>query len=288
MSLVLQQALLAGLLTGMLYALIAVGFALIFGVVRVFNLAYGEFIVIAGYICFWLWSLNGVDPLLSIPASMLILAAIGGATKKIMDGVGEPFEINTIVFTFGLALFLENLMLSMWSGDYRLVVVDYLNQSIPVIGVNTSLGRLLIFLVSIVAIALLHYFLKKTYTGMAMRATSQERDAASLMGINIKKMDLYAFAIGSAMAGIAGSLFVSIHYVYPSIGLEVTIIALVVSIFGGIGDMRSLILGGLILGLSESLTVALLGLQWKELAGFAMLILLLLFRPHGLLGGRRY
>lgn len=288
MSIVLQQALLAGLLTGMLYAMIAVGFALIFGVVRVFNLAHGEFIVIAGYICFWLWNLKGVDPLISIPISMLLLAAIGGSIEKIIDRVGEPFELNTIVFTFGLMLFLENLMLSIWSGDYRLVVVDYLNQSISILGVNTSFGRLLVFAVSLAAIALLHYFLKKTYTGMAMRATSQERDAASLMGINIKRIDLYAFSIGAAMAGIAGPLFVSIHYVYPSLGLEVTIIALVVTIFGGIGEVKSLILGGLILGISESFTVALLGLQWRELAGFAMLIVLLLLRPYGLVGGKRY
>ncbi len=288
MAIVLQQALLAGLLTGMLYALIAVGFALIFGVVRVFNLSHGEFIVIAGYISYWLWSLKGVDPLLSIPISMLLLSIIGGSIKKIMEGVKEPFELNTIVFTFGLTLFLENLMLSLWSGDYRLIAANYLDQSISILGVSTSLGRFLAFTVSLVAIALLHCFFKKTYLGLAMRATSQERDAASLMGINIKKIDLYAFSIGAALAGIAGPLFASIHYVYPSAGLEVTIIALVVTIFGGVGEIRGIILGGLILGISEAFTVALLGFQWRELAGFAMLIILLLLRPYGLLGGKRY
>jgi branched-chain amino acid transport system permease protein len=288
MSIALEQALLAGLLTGMLYALIAVGFALIFGAVRIFNLAHGEFIVIAGYISYWLWSLKGVNPLLSIPISMLLLLALGGSIKKIMDGVKEPFELNTIVFTFGLALFLENLMLSMWSGDYRLISADYLDQSISILGVNTSLGRFLVFAVSLIAIALLYYFLKKTYLGMAMRATSQERDAASLMGINVKSIDLYAFSIGAALAGIAGPLFASIHYIYPAVGLEITIIALVVTIFGGVGEIRGIILGGLILGMSESLTVAFLGFQWRELAGFAMLVILLLLRPYGLLGGRRY
>lgn len=288
MSIVLQQALLAGLLTGMLYALIAIGFALIFGVVRVFNLAHGEFIVIAGYISFWLWSLKSIDPLLSIPISMLLLSIIGGSAKKIMDGVKEPFELNTIVFTFGLTLFLENLMLSIWGGDYRLISAGYLDQSISLLGVSTSLGRFLVFAVSLAAIALIHYFLKKTYLGLAMRATSQERDAASLMGIDVKRIDLYSFSIGTGLAGVAGPLFASIHYVYPSVGLEVTIIALVVTIFGGVGEIRGIVLGGLILGISEALTVAYLGFQWRELAGFAMLIILLLLRPYGLLGGRRY
>ncbi|MFQ6050373.1 MAG: branched-chain amino acid ABC transporter permease [Candidatus Hydrothermarchaeota archaeon] len=285
---VLTQALVSGILLGTFYAVIATGFSLIFGVTRVFNLAHGEFVVIGGYIGYWLWKIYGINPFMSIPVSMILLILLGTFFQRILAYTREPYELNTLVLTFGLSIFLQNLMLALWSGNYRLIVIDSLEKSISLGIINTSLGRVFIFIFSIFSILFLHYFMKKTYFGKAMRATSQDRESAAITGINVKRMDLLAFSIGAAMTGAAGPLFASIHYLYPSVGIKATIIALIVTIFAGVGNIVGILAGGIILGVGESLTVAIMGSQWRELASSAILIALLLIRPYGLFEGRRY
>ncbi len=285
---VLTQSLVSGILLGTFYAVIATGFSLIFGVTRVFNLAHGEFVVIGGYIGYWLWKIYGINPFMAIPASMLGLVILGTIFQRILAYTKEPYELNTLVLTFGLSLFLQNSMLALWSGNYRVIVIDSLEKSISLGIVNTSLVRILVFIFSLSSILFLHYLLKKTYFGKAMRATSQDREAAAMTGINIHRIDFLAFSIGVAMTGAAGPLFASIDYLYPSVGIKATIIALIVTIFAGVGNIGGILAGGIVLGVGESLTVAILGSQWRELASSAILIALLLMRPRGLFEGKHY
>lgn len=285
---VLGQALASGILLGCFYALIALGFALVFGVGRVFNLAHGELVVIGAYVGYWLWESSGLNPFLAMPIAMIVLASTGLLAQKILARIGEPFELNALVFTFGASLFLQSLMLNLWTGNYRLLAVHYLERSIGAGGISIGLGRLAVAALSLFFIGAIHFLITKTHLGKALRATSQDREAASLMGINVLGVDRLTFCMGAAMAGAAGPLFALLHYLSPTAGVEATVIALVLTILGGIGKIGGILVGGLILGLADSLTVGLIGSQWKELVTFSILLLLLRFRSAGLSAGRRY
>ncbi|MBI5166822.1 MAG: branched-chain amino acid ABC transporter permease [candidate division NC10 bacterium] len=285
---VLLQAVVSGALMGLFYALLAAGFALIFGVVRVFNLAHGELVLIGAYLGYGLWALGGLDPLWSMPVAAAFLILVGFLVHRVLSRTSEPFELNTLVLTFGFSLLFQNLLLILMSGNYRLVVAQSFEQAFVLGPVSVSIGRLVVGVVSLISLGTLSFLLRGTYMGKVMRATSQDREAASLMGINVARIDLYVFAIGTGIAGMAGPLYATLHYVQPAAGVEATLIALILTIFGGVGRMEGLLLGGLIFGLTESLTVALIGSQWKELLAFMVLILLLRARSVGLLPGKVY
>lgn len=276
--------LVSGITLGSFYTLVALGFALIFGVTHTFNLAHGELIVLAGYVAYWLWKTYGVSLLLTFPAAILATLVLCLILQRLFSRLREPMEMNSIVLSFGLAILLQNGMLFFFSGDYRLIRVPLLNQRIHLPGLSLSYGQLTLLTLSLLVLGLTYVLMHHTYLGKALRATIQDRESAALAGINVRGMGILAFAIGAVLIGLAGPLFGSIHYLYPTAGLQATLIAVTITIFAGVGQIRTLILGGWILGFAESCTVVLLGASWRELVSAVMLLTLLALRPHGILG----
>jgi len=277
-------ALVSGISLGSFYSLIAMGFALIFGVTHAFNLAHGELVVIAGYVAYWLWKGCGLPLVLTFPVAVAALLCLCLILQRLFSLLREPLELNSIVMSFGLAILLQNGMLFAFSGDYRLIRVPALTKGMYANGLSLTYGQITLVALSLVAIGLLHLLMHHTYLGKALRATIQDREGAALAGINVRIMGLVAFGFGAVCIGLAGPLYGSIHYLYPAAGLQATLIAVTVTIFAGVGRIRGLIVGGWLLGLAESAAVILLGSSWRELVSAVILIGLLIFRPRGILG----
>jgi branched-chain amino acid transport system permease protein len=280
-------ALVSGIALGSFYALIAIGFALIFGVTHTFNLAHGELLVLAGYVAYWLWKAWGVSLFLTFPIAVVAMLFTLLLLQRLFSLLREPLEINSIVMSFGLAILLQNGMLFAFSGDYRLIRAPLLTEGIHLSGLSVSYGQLTLVVLSLIAIGLLHLVLHQTYLGKALRATIQDREGAALAGINVRAMGLVAFGIGAVSIGLAGPLYGSIHYLYPTAGLQATLLAVTITIFAGVGQIRGLLLGGWILGLAEAAAVILLGSSWRELVSAVILMVLLVLRPQGVLGRGR-
>ena len=276
--------LISGITLGSFYTLVALGFALIFGVTHTFNLAHGELVVLAGYVAYWLWKSFGIPFLFTFPAAVLVALVMCLILQRLFSLLREPLELNSVVVSFGVAILLQNGMLFFFSGDYRLIRVPALHQGLRLHTIYLSYGQLTLLALSLLVIGLTFLFMRRTYLGKALRATIQDREAASLAGINVGAMGVFAFAVGALFIGLAGPLYGSIHYLYPTAGLQATLLAITITIFSGVGHIRGLILGGWILGLVESSAVVLLGTSWREMVSAVMLLTLLSIRPQGILG----
>lgn len=276
--------LVSGITLGSFYTLIAMGFALIFGVTRTFNLAHGELLVLAGYVAYWLWKTFGLSFLYTFPAAILAALLVCLILQRLFSILSEPLELNSIVVSFGVAILLQNGMLFCFSGDYRLIRVPALNQGLHFQPIYLSYGQITLLALSLLVIGMLYLLMRHTYLGKALRATTQDREAAALAGINVGAMGIVAFAIGAILIGLAGPLYGSIHYLYPTAGLQATLLAITITIFAGIGSIRGLILGGWILGLAESSAVVLLGASWREMVSAVLLLILLALKPEGIVG----
>jgi branched-chain amino acid transport system permease protein len=194
----------------------------------------------------------------------------------------EPYGLNTLMVTLGLALLLQNLLLACFSADYRLLQPDWPAAAIPGLDMRFPWQQVLLIILALLATAAVHLVLQHTFLGKALRATIQDREAAQMAGINVNRMALAAFGLGGLLIGLAGPLFAQNMYLYPAAGVEATMIAIVVTIFAGLGRTRNILLGGWLLGLAQSAAVFTLGSKWRELVGAALLLLLLYFRPEGI------
>src|SRR5712692_1622550 len=270
------QAVVSGVLVGCLYALITAGFSLVLSVSRALNLAHGELVVLGGYVGYAAWLGLGVHPLLLVPLAALATLPLGFVWDRLMARLAPPVELWSCVLTFGLSLLLQSAMTGFWSGEYRLLASPALGRSVAVAGVVRSHARLA---AALVALAL---GLRRARWGRAIRATSLDRDAASLLGIDVVRATRLAFILSLGLAGGAGLLFATIHYLHPAAGSELTLLAITLALWAGIGRMRALLLGGIALGVAEALTVAVAGTGWREPA-FALLLLALLLARGGAL-----
>jgi branched-chain amino acid transport system permease protein len=285
----LGQNLAFGIMVGALYGLVALGLSLIFGVTKFLNVAHGELMMFGGYATFWAFSLLGLDPFLSIPIAIVFLLLIGGILYLLVFSrtakLAEESKIkNTLLVAFGLSVILQNLALRFWTADERGVTTDYASVVFTIFGVRFPLVRIASLVVAVVFLIALQIFLKKTYTGKAIRATVQNWEAASLMGIDVHKVYLLSFALGAALAGVAGTLITVNYSIQPAMGLGWTMKALIVMVLGGLGNIPGTFLGGLILGVTESATSFFISSNYREVAGLVLFILVLIFRPQGLLG----
>jgi branched-chain amino acid transport system permease protein len=287
----LSQTLVFGILVGALYGLVALGLSLVFGVTKILNVAHGELIMIGGYVSFMAFSQLGLDPYLTIIISFVALFLIGAFLYWLIFSrtVKLPEETkikNTLLVAFGLSIILQNLALRLWTADERGITASYLSKAFTVLGIRFPYVRLANLVVAVFFLVALQLFLRKTYTGKAIRATVQNWEAASLMGINIHKVYLIAFAIGAALAGVAGTL-VSVNYsIQPAMGLTWTLKALIVMVLGGLGSIPGTLAGGLILGVTESATSYFISSNYREIAGLVLFLLVLIFRPQGLFGAK--
>jgi branched-chain amino acid transport system permease protein len=244
-----------------------------------------------GYASFWAFSLLGLDPFLTIPIALCSLFLIGALLYKLIFShtvkLPEESKIkNTLLVAFGLSVILQNLALRFWTADERGITTDYSAMSFTLLGVRFPVMRLASLAVAILFLLALQLFLKKTYTGKAIRATVQNWEAATLMGIDIHKVYLLSFAIGAALAGVAGTLVAVTFSIQPTMGLGWTMKALIVMVLGGLGNIPGTFIGGIILGVTESATSFFINSNYREVAGLVLFLLVLIFRPQGLSGAK--
>ena len=283
------QNLVFGILLGALYGLAAVGIAMVFGVTKFLNVAHGELLMFGGYACYWLFTLYGLDPFLSLPLVILFLLVIGVVLYQLffVRMVKLPTEEkikNTMLVGFGLILILQNIALLLWTADDRGITTSYSAQAFTILGVRFPVVRVAGLVISLVCLFALHQFLRKTYTGKAIRATVEDWEAASLMGIDIQKVYLLSFLLGAALAGVAGTL-VSVSYsIDPSMGMDWTLKALIVMVLGGLGNFIGTFIAGILLGVTESTTAFFISGNYREVVGLVLFLLVMVFRPQGLFG----
>jgi branched-chain amino acid transport system permease protein len=285
------QNLVFGILLGALYGLAAVGIAMVFGVTKFLNVAHGELLMFGGYACFWLFSLFKLDPFLSLPLTILFLVLIGTVLYKLLfvRMVKLPTEDkikNTMLIGFGLTLILQNIALILWTADDRGITTSYSTAAFTQFGVRFPYVRLAGLVIALVCLFALHQFLHKTYTGKAIRATVQDWEAASLVGINIQKVYLISFLIGTALAGVAGALVSVSFSVEPSMGMHWTLKSLIVMVLGGLGSFIGTFFGGILLGATESATGFFISGNYRQVVGLVLFLLILIFRPQGLFGAK--
>jgi branched-chain amino acid transport system permease protein len=285
----LAQQLLFGLMIGGLYGLAAAGLSLVFGVMKVLNVAHGELIMLGGYAAFWLVALLGIDPfaslLLVIPLSLLLgVALYWGLFGFVVRADEETRVKNSLLIGFGLALALQALAVRLWTADERSIPTPYGGAVITVAGLSIPLLRLMTVALAFALIGGLHLLLEHWRWGKAIRATAEDWQAALLSGIDIRRAYLLAFALGTGLAGAAGAL-VSVGYsISPSIGLEWTLKALIVVVLAGLGSMIGTFVGGLFLGVAEAVSAAAFGGPYREIAGLVIFVVVLVVRPRGLFG----
>jgi branched-chain amino acid transport system permease protein len=282
----IAETLLWGVANGCIYILLATGLNLIFGVMKLVNFAHGQLLMVGAFITYAITVFAGVNPYLAIFVSMLVVAVIGILVEKFaFRKVSGSEKLNEIFISLGLIYVFESIATLFWDQKYNIRIPS------PLEGLRLSFGEVAIgydrilamVIVSVILVGLI-FLTNKTKFGLAMRATSQKRDAASLMGINTNKIYSYTFAIGAALAGAAGALFGILFPFNPAIGALPTIKGFSIIIIGGLGSIPGAIIGGLLYGIAENMAVYLLGGIWQDAIAFALLIIVLVIRPTGIFG----
>ncbi|HSB08452.1 MAG TPA: ABC transporter substrate-binding protein [Blastocatellia bacterium] len=282
----LLQTISSGLLTGGIYALIGIGLTIIFGVMRVVNFAHGALVMVGMYATYFLFTYSRVDPFLSIVVVMPVMFVAGVIIQKtlIAPVLGAP-ELNQILLTEGISIVLINTALLLFTSNYLTMSTSYAGATLHVGGVSVSKPQLAAFAIAVVITAADYLFLVKTRTGRQIRATSQDPEGARLIGINIKRIQALTFGFGVAAAGAAGSLLMPIYYrVEPNAGSPFTLKAFVVVVLGGMGSVTGALIGGIVLGIAESLGAVYVATGYKDVIGFVIFVLVLTLKPSGLLG----
>lgn len=281
------QILANGLVLGALYACLAVGFSLVWGVLNVINMLHGSFIVLGGYLTFFAWSYYGVSPIVALPFVAALLFGLGYALQYLLiNKVVTAPVLTTLTLTFGLDMILYNLMTVYFSATPRRVMLGM--GSVDLFGVFMPVDRLFGMVLAIVLTGLLYYVMRASRIGRAIVAVRMDREAAALMGIRVNTIYAITFGIGALMAGAAGVIFVAIFPTTTSVSGVYLGKAFVVCVIGGLGSVPGALVGGLVLGVVESLSAHFLGPQDALTMGFLLMLLLLLVKPTGLVGVKGY
>ncbi len=281
----LLQVLANGVLLGGLYALMALGLALVWGVLNIVNLAHGALIMLGGYFSYYLFTATGIDPFLTLPLTMAALFVIGyGLQRYLLNLIVRAPMFNTLLITFGLDVVLTYLAQLLFSADFRTINPSYAGAHFNIGSVTVPLLRLLAFALAAALTALLAIFLTRSRTGRAIRATSQNLDAARLYGVAPRSLYALTFALGAALAGAAGGLYGMVSQITPYIGAELTAKSFVIALIGGLDNPLGVLVGGLVLGLAEALGTLYIGPTFDNVISFGMLVLVLILRPKGILG----
>ncbi len=285
------QTLVAGLLIGGVYCLIGIGMSLIMGVMGIINLAHGQLMMVAMYITFVLSYYFHIDPYFSLVVSMPALFLLGCILQKyFLNPLMEVDSIlpeNQVLMTVGIGIVLTEIARFIFSSDYKSVKTSYGGKSFFIGNISFNLPMCMAFIFAIVITMALFWFLSRTDMGRSIRATAQDKEAATLMGINSSRITIITFGLGSALVAAAGSLLMPIYYLFPDIGGPFTLKAFIICILGGLGNTTGAILGGLTLGIAESFGGTYIGMGYKDIVAYVIFVLVLILIPGGLTGLKR-
>lgn len=281
----IAQTFVNGLFLGGVYSLVAIGLTVIFGVMRVVNLSHGSLLMLGMYGTYWIFTLIRIDPYLSAILTIPLLFILGVAIQRLFINpiLGAP-EHNQLLLTLGIMIIIDNLASFLWTPNNRSVNVGYSGSHFKIGGVIIPIPNLLTFVIAILIAGTIYLFLKKTDLGKGLRAASEDLEGAYAVGIDVKRMYLIAFGIGSACAGAAGSLITPFFYISPFIGFVFVITAFIIVVFGGMGSFAGALLGGLIIGIVESFGAIFMPGSLKQVTVYVIFIIILIFKPTGLLG----
>jgi branched-chain amino acid transport system permease protein len=280
---IFAQAIISGLLMGGIYALIGVGLTLVAGVMNIINFAHGDLIMIGMFLTYWLNTLYGVDPYISLFIMVPIFFLVGVAIQKfLITPILSAPDTSQLFLTIGLSLVLQNLALMLWKSNFRTVITPYSGSAIVLGEAFISTPRLASFIAAAGLTVVFYVFMARTRIGRAIRATAQSREVASLVGVNVHRTYMIAMGIGAVCAGTAGALLVTFYVLSPTVGTDLGLIAFLAIMLGGMGSFTGALVGGLIIGLAQSLGTIYVGMGYSELITLALFILILLFKPQGI------
>jgi len=283
----LLQNLVNGIFVGAMYGLAASGLSLIFGVLNIVNFAHGEFIMIGMYITYFAGALLGVNPILSILISIPVMVLLGILVERfLINRIINSSDMAQIFLTVGLGLVLSNLALIFIGGNYYSVRVEYATESLKLGNLLVGKASLLTFIITIFTFIVMSMLLKYTMIGKAIRATSQDRATAQLMGVDTSFLYTVAFGLGMVLVAISAALLAIMFPVYPNIGGHFVVICFVIVVLGGLGSLPGALIGGIIVGVIEILCGYYVNMGWKDVVPFLVLIICLLVRPQGIFGTR--
>jgi len=278
--LVLAQILLNGILLGGLYGLMALGMALVWGVLNIVNLSHGALIMLGGYVVYYLFVYTGLDPFAALPIAMLVMFGFGFLLQYyLLNLIVRSALLNTLLITFGLDVVITYLAQLLFTADFRTINPSYAGANFAVFGLTVPGIRFAAFIVAIALAAALWWLLNRLPLGLAIRATSQNLVAARLYGVDPRILYAVTFGIGTALAGAAGGLYGMISNLTPYIGASLTAKSFVIAIIGGLANPFNVILGGIVVGIAESLAALYLGATYADAVSFGLLVLVLVVRP---------
>ena len=281
----LMQVLVNGILLGGLYACMAIGFSVIWGVMNLINLAHGSMIVLGAYITYFITTQTSIDPFLTIPISGAGLFVLGFLLQKyLLNFVVHASVFMTLILTFGLDMVMINVNLALFTADIRSITTSYAGLGFQIGEIRLPYTRLGVFILALALTFALYLFMQRTRIGQAIRATAQNVRAACVVGIDTKQIYAVTFGIGACMAGAAGSLMAVVYAFSPVVGASFTMKSFVIVVLGGLGSMHGAIVAGIILGVAENLVSGLLDPGYSDATGFILLVLILVLRPRGLFG----
>jgi branched-chain amino acid transport system permease protein len=276
----LAQIIVNGILLGGLYGLMALGMALVWGVLNIVNLAHGAFVMLGGYAVYFLFAGVGIDPFLALPIAMAIMFAFGYLLQlAVLNQIIRSAQLNTLLITFGLDVVLTYLAQLLFSADFRTISPSYAGANITVLGITIPLARLAAFGIAWLLAAILWFILNRMAFGRSIRATAQNLVAARLYGVNPRQLYAVTFGIGAALAGASGGLYGIVSHLSPYVGAPLTAKAFVIAVIGGLDNPLSVILAGLVIGIAESLAALYFGPTYANVISFGLLVAILVFRP---------
>jgi branched-chain amino acid transport system permease protein len=287
MTELILQALYSGLLQGGSYALIALGLALVFGTMKVINLAHGELVLLAAYIAYSVESGLGLGPMFAIPIALVVVCIASVSVYFVVSRIKQDREINSLILTYGIGVILTNLILLIWHADVRSTSSTWLQEAFVVGPLYSMRSELIFFGVSIALMGALWWWLARSWYGRAVRAVSSNRDAAKLMGIDPGRTELVSFIVAGVLAAFAGVALFSYGVIQPAYGGALTVKAFIITVLAGVGSIPGVLIGAVLLGVAEALTVTLASSALQELAGMTLFLLVLLVMPNGLFGASR-